>query len=143
LVPRLQRWTRHVSSHRFMRLARLCKSRADDRSEAGGIRISIDDDWFSDYHLYSSHGRGRVLVPCVLVQSHGLNESHQRIPPSLSHSLLWGERSRNRRRLALTETRTIASVTKSGQSDQTRSISLSLPQVPLPHEVTRGRSVIS
>src|SRR5207249_7239572 len=27
LVPRLQRWTRHVSSHRFMRLARLIVSR--------------------------------------------------------------------------------------------------------------------
>jgi len=30
-----------------MRLARLCESRADDRSEAGGIRSDPDDDRFA------------------------------------------------------------------------------------------------
>jgi len=60
----------------------------------------VVDARLSNCHLHSSHGRGRILVLCFLVRSHGLNESHQRIPPSWSHSLRSGERSRNRRRLA-------------------------------------------
>jgi len=34
-----------------MRLARLCKSRADDRSDSGGIRCDRDDDRFTNCQL--------------------------------------------------------------------------------------------
>ena len=55
-----------------MRLARLCKSRADDRSDSGGIRSDRDDDRFTDrpreiqtpfemLQIYRSGGAVRLL----------------------------------------------------------------------------------